>query len=405
MKPLENIRVVSLGQYMSAPYCTMLLADMGAEVIKVERPGKGDPRRNIPPYPKTDEENPTGGGFMAYNRNKKSIVIDLRSEKGKEIYKKIVEKSDIVVENMRPGSTDRLGIGYQDLKKVNPRIIYSAISGFGQLEGYRGPNTERPTFDIVVEAMSGIMAQVGFEDRAPQWTVYGLADLYSGLVAAYSTMLALFMREKTGEGQFVDTAMYDAMLSLNERMVMLHSFTGEMQPRGRLRHQGPRAAFKTEDGYVAVNVPDNVIWERLCKVIGREDLVADERTSSGPKRAENDLFVREVVEEWLSDKKLDIVVDILNTSGVPAGPVKMAEDIFKDPQVEARKMLLEIEDPDYGKYIFAKTPMRLSGVDEVEKVPAPRLGEHTEEILLELLCMNREEVDNLIEEKIVSRKE
>ena len=310
MKPLENIRVISLGQYMSAPYCTMLLADMGAEVIKVERPGKGDPRRGIAPYPDTEKENPMGGGFMAYNRNKKSIVIDLRAEEGKEIYRSLVEKSDVVVENMRPGATDRLGIGYEDLKQINPAVVYSAISGFGQLEGYRGPNTERPTFDIVVEAMSGIMAQVGFEDRAPQWTVYGLADLYSGLVAAYSIMLALFMREKTGEGQFVDTAMYDCMLSLNERMVMLHSFTGEMQPRGKLRHQGPRAAFQTSDGYVAVNVPDNIIWGRLCKVIGREDLIEDDRTINGPQRAKNDSLVREAMETWLSDKERDSVVNL-----------------------------------------------------------------------------------------------
>ena len=389
MKPLENIRIISLGQYMSAPYCTMLLADMGAEVIKVERPGKGDPRRGIAPYPDTEDENPMGGGFMAYNRNKKSIVIDLRSEEGKEIYRNLVEKSDVVVENMRPGATERLGIGYEDLKQINPAIIYSAISGFGQLEGYRGPNTERPTFDIVVEAMSGIMAQVGFEDRAPQWTVYGLADLYSGLVAAYSIMLALFMREKTGEGQFVDTAMYDCMLSLNERMVMLHSFTGEMQPRGKLRHQGPRAAFQTSDGHVAVNVPDNIIWERLCKVIGREDLIEDDRTINGPQRAKNDSLIREAMEAWLSDKKRDAVVNLLNENGVPAGPVQVASDIFEDPQVKARKMLVDIVDPDYGTHTFARTPMRLSKVDEIDRIPAPRLGEHTVGLLQGLLGMKR----------------
>ena len=401
MKPLENIRVISLGQYMSAPYCTMLLADMGAEVIKVERPGKGDPRRGIAPYPDTEKENPMGGGFMAYNRNKKSIVIDLRAEEGKEIYRSLVEKSDVVVENMRPGATDRLGIGYEDLKQINPAVVYSAISGFGQLEGYRGPNTERPTFAIVVEAMSGIMAQVGVEDRAPQWTVYGLADLYSGLVAAYSIMLALFMREKTGEGQFVDTAMYDCMLSLNERMVMLHSFTGEMQPRGKLRHQGPRAAFQTSDGYVAVNVPDNIIWGRLCKVIGREDLIEDDRTIDGPQRAKNDSLVREAMETWLSDKERDSVVNLLNESGVPAGPVQIASDIFEDPQVEARKMLVDIVDPDYGTYTFARTPMRLSGVDEIDKNPAPRLGEHTVELLREIVGMEEGKIEKLIEDGVI----
>ena len=397
MKPLEDIRVLSLGQYMSAPYCTMQLADMGAEVIKVERPGTGDPRRSIPPFPETEDEDPIGGGFMAYNRNKKSIVLDLREDEGVEVFTQLAATADVVVENMRPGSADRLGVGYEDLQEVNPELVYAAISGFGQLEGYRGPHTDRPTFDIVVEAMSGIMQLVGFEDRPPQWTIYGLADLYSGLVAAYSIMLALFQRERTGEGQFVDTSMYDSMLSLNERMVMLYSFTGEMQPRGRMRHQGPRAAYETEDGYVALNIPNDLMWERLCELMGREvrdiydlmyilreDLVEDERTVHGPQRAEHDDLVRSAVEEWLEGKSRDEAVELLNDNGVPAGAVHTAEDVFEDPQVEARGMLVDIDDPDYGTHTFARTPVRLSEAPEIDTQPAPRLGEHTRPVLREL---------------------
>jgi len=178
-RPLTGVRVLSLGQYMSAPYCTMLLADAGAEVIKIERPGTGDPRRIIAPFAEGEDGRRIGGGFLAYNRNKKSVVLNLRAEKGRAIYKELANVSDVVVENMRPGVTTRLGIDYDVLKEINPQLVYAAISGFGQLEGFKGPYTDWPAFDIVVEAMSGIMHLVGYEDRPPQWTIYGLADLYS----------------------------------------------------------------------------------------------------------------------------------------------------------------------------------------------------------------------------------
>ena len=397
MKPLDNIRVLSLGQYMSAPYATMLLADMGAEIIKIERPGTGDPRRTIPPFPENaeDEQEAIGGGFMAYNRNKKSVALDLQSEEGKEAFMSIAAESDILVENMRPGSMEKLGIGYDTLREPNPELVYAAISGFGKLEGYRGPHTQRPALDIVVEAMSGIMQLNGFEDRPPQWTIYGMADLYSGLVTAFSIMLAVHQRERTGEGQYIDTAMYDALLSLNERMVMLYSFTGEMQPRGRLRHQGPRGAYLAEDGFIALNVPSDAMWERLCNVMDREDLVRDERTATGPARGENDDFVREVIENWLEGKTQEEACEILNSAGVPAGPVQTAEEIFNDPQVEARDMLLNIDDPEYGEYTFARTPMRLSDAEEVERDPAPRLGEHTHEVLQDVGDYTEDEIQSL----------
>jgi CoA:oxalate CoA-transferase len=403
MKPLDNIRVLSLGQYMSAPYATMLLADMGAEIIKIERPGTGDPRRSIPPFPADadDQEEAIGGGFMAYNRNKKSVALDLSSEVGKEAFRSLAAEADVMVENMRPGATEKLGIGYDTLTEINPGLVYAAISGFGKLEGYKGPYTDRPALDIVVEAMSGVMQLNGFEDRPPQWTIYGMADLYSGLVTAFSIMLALFQRERTGEGQYVDTAMYDSLLSLNERMVMMYSFTEEMQPRGRLRHQGPRGAYEAADGHVALNIPNDAMWERLCTVMNREDLVDDPRTADGPSRAENDDFIREILENWLSDKSRDDVCTVLNDAGVPTGPVQTAGEIFNDPQVETRNMLVDIEDPEYGEHTFARTPMRLSDTTEIEKQPAPRLGEHTREILHEVAGYSENEIANLEEQAVV----
>ena len=240
LRPLTGTRIIALEQYMSAPYCTLLLADAGAEVIKIERPGRGDPRRSIPPYAVDDEGQRVAGGFIGYNRNKKSLALNLREEAGRQILQKLVRVSDVVVENLRPGAIDKMELGYKHLSKINPRLVYAAISGFGRLEGHTGPYAQRPAFDIVAEAMSGVMNLVGFSDKPPSWTIYGMADIYTGMVTAYGVMLALFMREQTGEGQFVDSAMLDNMLALNERMVVQYSFTGESPERGLMKHIYPR---------------------------------------------------------------------------------------------------------------------------------------------------------------------
>ena len=199
-RPLTGVRIVGIEQYMSAPYCTMVLADAGAEVIKIERPDGGDPRRSIPPFATDDQGNRVAGGFMAYNRNKKSVALNLREESGRKVLKDLVEVSDCVVENLRPDVMDRLGLGYNQLKKSNPRLIYAAISGFGRLEGHTGPYAQRPAFDVVAEAMSGVMNLVGFPDKPPTTTIYGMADLYSGMVTCYGIMLALYMREQSHQG-------------------------------------------------------------------------------------------------------------------------------------------------------------------------------------------------------------
>ncbi|MCP4428284.1 MAG: CoA transferase [Chloroflexi bacterium] len=399
-RPLTGIRVVSLEQYMSAPYCTMLLADAGAEVIKIERPGSGDPRRAIPPFVEGESGVKKAGGFMAYNRNKKSMALNMRHEEGKQIYKKLVADADVVVENLRPGSTDRMGLGYEALKEINPRLIYAAISGFGRLKGYEGPYGNRPAFDIVAEAMSGIMHLVGFADKPPSWTIYGLADVYSGLCTAYGVMQALFMRERTGEGQFVDSAMYDNMLALNERMVMLYSTTGQEPQRGRPRHFYPRAAFQCRDGYLALHVPNDLVWGRLCQAMGREDLINDSRSATGTDRAANANFLDPIITGWLSGQTRAEAEADLNGRGVPVGPVHTAKDVFACPQVEARQMLVSIEDPDVGAYRFARTPVTLSAAPEIEANPAPNLGQHTRQILGEL-GYDAAEIERLQKDQVV----
>ncbi|MGB2964840.1 MAG: CoA transferase [Anaerolineales bacterium] len=400
-RPLTGIRVIGLEQYMSAPYCTMLLADAGAEVIKIERPGRGDPRRYIPPFVSDEQGRSVAGGFIGYNRNKKSLALNLRSEEGQKILRELVKESDVVVENLRPGAMDKLGLGYKHLKTINQRLIYAAISGFGRLEGYTGPYAQRPAFDIVAEAMSGVMNLVGFADKPPSWTIYGMADVYTGMVTAYGIMLALFMREQTGKGQFVDSAMLDNMLALNERMVTLYSFTGESPSRGRLKHLYPRGAFECRDGFLALNIPDDIQWGRLCQAMEREDLKDDPRTESGTARANNADFIRETIESWLADKTRAQAEALLDEQGVPSGPVFTAEDVFNDPHIAARNMLVTVDDPVAGSRKFARSPLHLSSNPEIPTESAPQLGGHTDEILKNILGYGENEIEQLQDQGVI----
>ena len=394
-RPLSGIRVTGLEQYMAGPYCTLLLADAGAEVIKIERPGKGDPRRSIPPFVEIEGEK-RAAGFMGYNRNKKSLALDLRSEKGQEVYKRLVAASDVVVENLRPGSMDRQGLGYEAMSKLNPKLVWAIISGFGRMPGFTGPYSDRPAFDIVAEAMGGIMNQVGFADRPPSWTIYGMADIYTGMVTAFGVMQALFARERTGEGQLVDSSMLDNMLALSEQALAVYSVSGQVTTRGRLRNVWPRGAFQTKDGYIALNVPDNTIWSRLAEAVGRPDLVEDERSKTAPARSENAEFLRPIIESWLAGLTRAEAVDTLNAAGVPTGPVYSAEDIFADPHVEARGMLMDV-----GGYKFARTVPHLSSNPTPPAEISPKLGQHTRPILEELLGYSSAEVDSLVAENVV----
>ena len=399
-QPLSGIRVIGMEQYMAGPYCTMLLADAGAEVIKIERPGTGDPRRAIPPFvEKEGVKKP--GGFMAYNRNKKSLALNVRHPQGQEIYRRLVVKSDVILENLRPGAMEKLGLGYEDLRQLNPRLIYAALSGFGRLPEFEGPYSQRPAFDIVAEAMSGIMHSVGFADKPPAWTIYGMADLYSGLVTAYGIMQALFMRERTGEGQFVDSAMYDNMVALNERMVALYSLAGQSVARGEMKNLYPRGAFKAQDGYVAFNVPDDLTWQRMCRVMEREDLIDDPRSHSGPARAENADFLRTVIERWLAGLTREEACARLNAVSVPAGPVQTAPDLFADPHLRARGMFLNIEDPEVGDYQFARSTPHLSAAPNLPTQPAPNLGQDTQTILVDILGYQPQELEALAAAEVI----
>ncbi|HEX9924942.1 MAG TPA: CoA transferase, partial [Anaerolineae bacterium] len=400
-RPLSGVRVIGLEQYMSGPYCTLLLADAGAEVIKIERPGPGDPRRAIPPYVEKDGVK-KAGGFLSYNRNKKSLALDLRRSEGQAVLRRLVKVSDVVLENLRPGAMAKLGLDYEHLKPINPRLIYAMISGFGRLPGYETDYSSRPSFDIVAAAMSGVMNLLGFSDKPPTDTLYGMADILSGINGAYGISQALYMRERTGQGQLVDISLLDSMLALNERMVTLYSVTGEEPWRGKPRHLYPRGAFKCRDGYVALNTPDDIIWTRLAKTIGRPDLVDDPCCSDGASRAASAGFIQPLVENWMADKTRAEVVDALNAAGVPTGPVYTANDVFEDDYFRRRHMLVDVDDPEVGPLTFARTAPHLSTAPEIPTNPAPNLGQHTRPILQELLGYSAKEVDRLVEAGVVA---
>ncbi len=403
-RPLSGVRVTGLEQYIAGPYCTMLLADTGAEVIKIERPGGGDPRRQMPPFAEKDGRK-KGAGFMGYNRNKKSLCLNLRDPKGQEVFRKLVASSDVVVENLRPGSMAKLGLGHREMRRMNPQLVWAIISGFGQLDGYRGPYSDRPAFDIIAEAMSGMMNLVGYDDKPPSGTVYGMADIVSGIIAAYGVLQALFMRQRTGRGQLVDSAMLDNLLSLNETMVTLYSVAGQEQKRGVPTVFFPRGAYQTKDGYLAVHVPDNIIWKRFCEVMERSDLIDDERSATSPARAQNHGFLDPIISEFMATMTRDEAVGKFNAHGVPVAPVYTAEDVFADPHIEARGMLMPIDDPEVGTYRFARTAPMLEENAELPRNPAPSLGQHTREILEGLLDYSSSEVDALRDHGVVETGE
>ena len=403
-RPLSGVRVTGLEQYIAGPYCTMLLADTGAEVIKIERPGGGDPRRQMPPFAEKDGRK-KGAGFMGYNRNKKSLCLNLRDPKGQEVFRKLVASSDVVVENLRPGSMAKLGLGHREMRRMNPQLVWAIISGFGQLDGYRGPYSDRPAFDIVAEAMSGMMNLVGYDDKPPSGTVYGMADIVSGIIAAYGVLQALFMRQRTGRGQLVDSAMLDNLLSLNETMITLYSVAGQEQKRGVPTVFFPRGAYQTKDGYLAVHVPDNIIWKRFCEVMERSDLIDDERSATSPARAQNHGFLDPIISEFMATMTRDVAVGKFNAHGVPVAPVYTAEDVFADPHIEARGMLMPIDDPEVGTYRFARTAPMLEENAELPRNPAPSLGQHTREILEGLLDYSSSEVDALRDHGVVETGE
>ena len=401
-KPLAGIKVLSFEIQVAGPYCSMMLADQGADVIKVEQPGTGDTARGGAPRIANDRGEEQSGYFLRFNRNKRSLALNLKSDAGRQIFRDLACSSDVLIENFRPGLLTEMGLGYDDLAKDNPGLVYASITGFGSLAGYLGPYSKRPAYDIVAQAMGGLLQTCGQAGGPPTWLGVALGDIASGMNAAYAIMLALFERERTGRGQFIDVAMYDTIVGLAERSVTAYSLTGAVLERGRERYMAPWGPFECSDGWVALIVATERDWARFCEAIGRPDLEGREGATSGPLRAQNMAgWLGEIVAGWFHGQTRAEAAAKLLAAGLPVGPVQDAREVYDDPHVAARQLLIDVPDPILGSVRLVGPAFKLSGDPRPLAGAAPRLGEHTSEILRERLGFSDQRVTELQAEGVV----
>lgn len=378
-KPLEDLVVLDLSRVLAGPFCTMLLKDLGAEIIKVERPGTGDDSRHFGPFIED-----RSAYFISLNWGKKSITLNLKDEEDRNTLLGLVKKVDILVENFRPTTMKKLNLDYNTLKEYNDKLIYAAISGFG----HSGPYSDKAAYDMIVQAAGGIMSITGEPDRPPVRVGASIGDIVAALFATIGILAAVHEREKTGKGKKVDVAMLDSQIAILENAIARYTASGEAPgPLGN-RHPSitPFEAFKAKDEWFIIAVGNDKIWAKFCEAIGREDLIDDPRFKTNDKRTENRKELVEIIDEFIKDKKAEDVIELLDNHGVPAGPINDVEDLFDHPQVEARNMLVDVVDPEDGRFTIAGNPIKLSDTpDEAERERAPKLGEHTEEIIKKYL--------------------
>lgn len=401
-KPLEGIRILAVETQVAVPFCTMMLADAGAEVIKIETPGRGDVAREPGPIIKNEKGEKVSGYFMRFNRNKKSFTLNLKEPRGLEIMKDLIKSSDVLVENLSPGTLKKMGLGYEDVKQLNPRLIYGSISGYGQMEGLEGPYSNRPAYDIVIQAMAGMMHLIGNEDGPPLHPMIALGDVVPGMIMAYAITLTLYNRQKTGLGDYIDIAMFDVMMALTERAHTLYSLTGNVMSRGKESLIHPWGAYKTKDGHVAIIVLEAKMWGRFCDVIGHPQFFEDPRFVNAMQRAKNRLELDPIIEQWMEQYASEEVTEKLLAAGVPCGPVRSSQEIYNCEQAKARRMWVEVDDPVASTVKLVGSPVKIKGLPvETKANPAPLLSQHTEEILSSVLGYDREKIETLRNGKIV----
>jgi crotonobetainyl-CoA:carnitine CoA-transferase CaiB-like acyl-CoA transferase len=375
--PLAGLRVLDVTQVMAGAYCSMLLGDMGADVVKVEKPVTGDDTRGMGRLMEHGESPP----FMAVNRNKRGIVVDLRTSAGADVLRRLAADADVVVENFRPGTMAKLGLAYEDLAPLNPRLIYCSVSGFGA----DGPYSGQGGFDLVAQGMSGIMSFTGEPGRPPVKTGIPVCDLNAAMFAAYGVLSAYIHRLKTGEGQFVDTSLLEAGIAYTVWETSLLFATGSVaEPTGSAhRLSAPYEAFPTRDGWLTVGAANQRSWERLCEALGRQDLLADERFSVAHSRLTNRAALADVLSEVFRSEPTATWLARLNQAGVPCGPIYDISQVYEDEHVRAREMLVEVDHPRAGLHQQIGIPVKLSATPGRISRPAPMLGEHTREVLHE----------------------
>jgi len=377
---LDGVRIVDLTQVMGGPFCTMQLGDLGADVIKVEPPG-GDLARSMGGAQLRmpgDDNAP----FFALNRNKRSITLDLSTDRDRVVFMALARTADVVIESFRPGVTKRLGVDYDAVAAVNPRIIYASISGFGQT----GPYADRPGFDLIAQGMSGIMSVTGEPNGTPVKCGVPIADLSVGLIAANGVLAALFAREKTGRGQYIDTSLFDSALSMAVWETTEYWATGEPpRPMGSAhRLSAPYQAFRTSDGYITLAALTTLQWKQLCATLGREALATDPRFETNALRTANRAALITEIETALGAATTAQWVERMLAAGVPAGPIHDFAQVFQDPHTHARHMIEDVDHPVAGRVHTLGFPLKMSDTPlRVRRAP-PLLGEHSAEILREL---------------------
>jgi len=392
---LDGVRVIDFTQMLAGPFCTQLLADQGAEVIKVE-PVEGEESRRAGPFRPEDELRDFGGYFASVNRNKRSIGLNLKNPAARGIVLELISTADVVVENYRAGVMDRLGLSYETLRERNPRIVYAAIRGFGDPRTGKSPYAEWPAFDVVAQAMGGLMQINGPDRDTPLKVGPGVGDLYPATLCAYGITAALFRAARTGEGQFVDVSMVDAVLALCERTVHQHAFQDLIPfPEGN-RHPllSPFGLFKAKDGFVTLAAHFDPMWTKLCKLIERPDLITDHRTATAHARVTHRDFVYEQLENYTSARTKKELTEVLGGK-IPFGPVSNVAEIFADPHFAAREMVVKVDHPGLDRQMsIAGIPLKMTGTPGRVARRAPMAGEHTHEILSEI-GISDERVDDL----------
>lgn len=376
--PLAGVRVLDLSRILSGPFCSMMLADWGAEVVKVEMPQGGDGTRGWgPPFVEGES-----AYFLSVNRNKRSVAIDLKAEEGREIVRRLAAESDVLLENFRPGTTERLGAGYEELSRINPRLVYCSISGFGQ----DGPYRDRPGFDAVAQAMSGMMSITGEPEGAPTKHGMSIADLTAGMWAAFAISSALYERERSGRGQHLDVSLLDGQISWLTYVAGAYFATGNLPTRYGSGHPTivPYQPFATQDGYIMLAVGTDKQWQVFCRAADLEHVADDPRFATNAARVENRDAVIDLVAKVLKRRTTQSWQTELESVGVPCGPINNVAQVFDDPHVRAREMVTSFVHPRAGTVQTVGVPVKLSRTPGTRPAAPPLLGEHTRAVLLEL---------------------
>jgi CoA:oxalate CoA-transferase len=394
-KALEGVRVLDFTQYLSGPHCTAVLSELGAEVIKVEMPGGGEPERlAMPKTPKRESYL-----FMSYNRGKKSITLNLKSPKGMEIAKKLTAKADVLVENFAPGVLERMGLGYEEVSKIYPWIIYASISGFGQT----GPRRNDFSYDTVAQAMGGLMSVTGYPDGEPLKVGVSLGDHMGGYNGAIAILAALYYRKVTGEGQAIDISMQDGIWSMvfPDRADYFDTHIVPKKFGNKLSSSAPFGAYNAKDGYVVICTITDPQWQKVLQAIGREDLIGEQRYATRENRVNNNNEVDGLVQRWCKERTVEEAIATLKKFQVPCSPIPTFDQVANDPQLMVRDMIVEVDQPVSGKVKLTGSVYKMSKTPGDRKKRVPAAGEYNEEIYGGLLGMDAKEMQKLKEESVI----